>query len=88
MTLSGRSAEEHPDVDALQAVRYGIVTHSVRANGVGGLAWVSAGPGRPDLGQVDPESGTYRTAVAEMTETERREAGLRRNGRSRRGATT
>jgi len=88
MTLTGHAAEQHPDINALAAVRYGIVTHAVRINGIGGRAWVTAGPGRPDLGHADPETGSYRTAVADMTETERREAGLRRNGRPRRKATT
>jgi len=88
MTLSGRAAEERPEVNALGAVRYGIVTHAVRINGVGGRAWVTAGPGRPDLGHADPETGTYQTTVAAMTEAERREAGLRRNGRPRRETTT
>lgn len=88
MTLTGRAAEEHPDVDALTPVRYGIVTHSVRANGVGGWAWVSAGPGRPELGDVDSGTGAYRTTAASMTEAERRQAGLRRNGSPRREATS
>lgn len=87
MTLSGRAATEHPDLNDLAPVRYGLVTHAVRANGVGGRAWVSAGPGRPELGDTDPETGAYRTVAAAMTEAERREAGLRRNGRPRRKAT-
>lgn len=88
MTLTGRAATERPDIDALAAVRYGIVTHAVRVSGVGTRAWVSAGPGRPDVGNVDSETGTYRASAADMTEAERRQAGLRRNGRLRRGATT
>lgn len=84
MTLTGRAAERRPDIDALTAVRYGIVTHAVRVNGIGGRAWITAGPGRPDLGAADPETGAYRTAVGAMTEAERRQAGLRRNGRPRR----
>lgn len=88
MTLTGRAAEERPEANALKSVRYGIVTHAVRVNGVGGRAWITAGPGRPELGNADPETGAYRTAVGAMTETERRQAGLRRNGQSRRKATT
>jgi hypothetical protein len=88
MTLTGRAAEEHPEVNALAAVRYGIVTHAVRVNGIGERAWVHVGPGRPELGHADPESGTYRTVAGAMTEDERRQAGLRRNGRPRRGATS
>lgn len=88
MTLTGRAAQQHPDIDALAAVRYGIVTHAVRIDGIGGRAWVTAGPGRPDLGTADPESGAYRTVAGAMTEAERRQAGLRRNGRPRRETTT
>jgi hypothetical protein len=88
VTVSGRAAAEHPELNDLAPIRYGIVTHAVRTTGVGGRAWVSAGPGRPDLGDVDPEAGTYRTVVGGMTEDERREAGLRRNGTLRRKATT
>lgn len=87
MTLTGRAAEQHPDIDALTPVRYGLVTHAVRINGVGGRAWVTAGPGRPDIGHADPETGAYQATVAAMTETERRQAGLRRNGLPRRRAT-
>lgn len=83
MTLTGRAAEERPDVNDLKSVRYGIVTHAVRVNGIGGRAWITAGPGRPDLGHADSETGAYRAAVGEMTEAERRSAGLRRNGRPR-----
>lgn len=88
MTLTGQAAGQHPEVNALTAVRYGIVTHAVRINGVGGRAWVTAGPGRPDIGHADPETGAYRAEVAAMTEAERRAAGLRRNGLPRRKATT
>lgn len=86
MTLSGRAAEARPDIDALAAVHYGIVTHAVRINGVGGRAWVTAGPGRPEVGIADPETGVYLATAAGMTEAERRRAGLRRNGRPRRVA--
>ena len=88
MTLTGRAAEQRPDIDALAAVRYGIVTHAVRVNGIGGRAWITAGPGQPGLGAADPETGTYRTAVGAMTEAERRKAGLRRNGQPKRTAIT
>lgn len=87
MTLTGRAAEQRPDIDNLTPVRYGIVTHAVRVNGVGGRAWVTAGPGRPDIGHADPETGAYRAQAAAMTEAERRQAGLRRNGLPRRKAT-
>lgn len=84
MTLTGRSAEEHPEVNALAAIRYGIVTHAVRAVGKVESARITAGPGQPALGHADPETGIYRTVAAGMSEAERREAGLRRNGRPRR----
>ncbi len=74
MTLSGRAAAERPDLNNLAPIKYGIVTHAVRTSGTGGRAWVTAGPGRPDLGG--------------MTEAERRQAGLRRNGQPRRKAAT
>jgi len=84
MTLSGRAAEEHPEVNALTAVRYGLVTHAARINGAGGRAWVTAGPGCPDFGDVDPGTGAYQAVAPGMTEAERRAAGLRRNGSPRR----
>lgn len=87
MTLTGRAAEQRPEINGLAAVRYGIVTHAVRINGIGGRAWITAGPGRPDLGHADSETGTYRTVAGAMAEAERRQAGLRRNGRSKRTAT-
>lgn len=87
MTLTGRSAEQHPDIDVLTPVRYGLVTHAARINGAGGRAWVTAGPGRPGFGHVDPGTGAYQAAATAMTEAERRAAGLRRNGLPRRKAT-
>lgn len=87
MTLTGRAAEERPDINALAPIRYGIVTHAVRINGIGGRAWVTAGPGRPEVGIADPETGVYVATAAGMTEAERRRAGLRRNGLPRRKAT-
>lgn len=86
MTLTGRAAEAHPDIDTLKAVRYGLVTHAARINGAGGRAWVTAGPGRPEFGDVDPGTGAYQAVATAMTETERRAAGLRRNGLPRRKA--
>lgn len=83
MSLSGRIAAERPDIDQLKPVPLGIVTHKVRQADKGGT-WqrLTAGPGGR-LGRVDSTTGTYRTAVGMMTEAERREAGLRRNGRRR-----
>ncbi len=88
MTLSGQAAEQHPGIDTLTAVRYGIVTHHIRQVG-DTVTWerLTAGPGG-GLGRVDPETGTYRTATAAMTEAERRKAGLRRNGLPRRRVIT
>jgi hypothetical protein len=86
MTLTGQAAEQHPDIDALTPVRYGLVTHAARINGAGGRAWVTAGPGRPGFGHVDPATGAYQSAATAMTEGERRAAGLRRNGLPRRKA--
>lgn len=88
MTLTGRAAEERPEINGLKAIRYGIVTHSVRINGTGGRAWITAGPGRPDLGAADSETGAYRTTAGGLTEDERRQSGLRRNGQPRRKATS
>ena len=51
MTLTGRAAEEHPEINDLKSVRYGLVTHAARINGAGGRAWVTAGPGRTGFGR-------------------------------------
>jgi hypothetical protein len=83
MTLSGRAAEQRPDIDLLAAVPLGIVTHVVRHVGPGGMKRLSAGPGAL-IGHVVTETGAYRAAVGQMTDQERREAGLRRNGQPRR----
>jgi len=83
MTLTGRAAEEHPEINDLKSVRYGLVTHAARINGAGGRAWVTAGPGRPDFGDVDSGTGAYQAVATGMTEAERRAAGLRRNGSPR-----
>lgn len=83
MTLSGRSADDHPETDQLTVVPLGIVTHQIRQIGdtiVGRR--LTAGPGGT-LGRVEPGTGTYRSTAAGMTEAERRQAGLRRNGRRR-----
>lgn len=87
MTLSGRAAEEPPDIDALAAVRYGIVTHQIRQIGdtVFGRR-LTAGPGNA-VGHVEADTGTYRSTAASMSEADRREAELRRNGLPRRKAT-
>lgn len=83
MALSGRAAAEHPDTDRLKPVVYGIVTHAVRQAGKPGTARrISAGPG-VRIGHIDPGTGAYQAAANAMTEDERREAGLRRNGRRR-----
>lgn len=86
MTLSGRAAQQRSDIDVLTAVRYGIVTHAARINGANGWTRVTAGPGRPEFGHVDSGTGAYQSAATAMTEAERRAAGLRRNGLSRRKA--
>lgn len=84
MTLSGRIAAARADVDTLTAVPLGIVSHVVReADKRGGYSRLSAGP-HAAFGQVDTETGAYRTAAGAMTEAERRAAGMRRNGKPRR----
>jgi hypothetical protein len=83
MTLSGRIAAGRPELDRLKPIPLGIVTHQVRQ--IGSTVFgrrLTAGPGGT-LGHVEPDTGTYRSTAAAMTETERREAGLRRNGRRR-----
>lgn len=83
MTLTGRAADERPEINSLTAVRFGIVTHQVRQIGdtVFGQR-LTAGPGGT-LGHVETGTGTYRSAAAAMTKAERREVGLRRNGQCR-----
>ena len=84
MTPSRRAAAERPDLDGLKAVPLGIVTHQYRQVGeFGGWRRLSAGPAM-SVGHLDSEGGTYRAAAAEMTEAERRAAGIRRNGQPRR----
>jgi len=83
MTLSGRIVDDHPELDRLKPIPLGIVTHQVRQIGdtVFGRR-LTAGPGGT-LGRVEAGTGTYRSTAAAMTEAERREAGLRRNGQRR-----
>lgn len=83
MTLSGHIATDHPEVDRLAVVPLGIVTHQIRqiGNTVVGRR-LTAGPGGT-LGHVEPGTGAYRSTAAGMTEAERRQAGLRRNGQRR-----
>lgn len=84
MTLSGRAALERPDIDKLEATPVATVVHQQRQIGkAGGWRRMSAAVGRTP-GYVDPETGVYESPTRRMTEGERREAGLRRNGRSRR----
>lgn len=65
MTLSGRIAEERPDVDRLKSIPLGIVTHKIRQVGHAST-WqrLTAGPGGR-LGRVDPTTGSYHTAVGQ-----------------------
>lgn len=80
MTLTGRAAEQHPDVDTLAPVTIAIATHNVAPDGRH-----SAGADRADvLGRVDPGTGAYHSAANTITEDDRRQIGLRRNGRPRR----
>ncbi len=86
--LSGNAANDRPDIDELHPVPLGIVTHASRKTiGRAGTARISAGPIAP-IGVCDPETGMYQAAANQLTEDERRAAGLRRNGRPRRNQTT
>jgi hypothetical protein len=83
MTLSGAAAQARPGIDTLAAVPLGIVTHIEReVDNRGTKRRLSVGNGT-EHGRIEPATGAYRTAAAQMTEAERREAGLRRNGRPR-----
>lgn len=85
MTLTGRAAQQHPDVDNLKAITIAVATHSVTPDSFGDLHRETAGAERADvLGAVDPETGTYRSVSNAVTENDRRALGLRRNGRPRR----
>lgn len=84
MTLTGRIAQQHPDVDKLAPTTQPLVIHYVRQVGNAGR-WgrLSTNPG-PRLGSVNAETGAYASDARHMTENERRKTGLRRNGRLRR----
>lgn len=84
MTLTGRAAQQHPDVNALAPAPIAVATHSVEADSFGDQHRESVGADRADvLGIVDPETGTYRSVSNAVSETDRRSLGLRRNGRPR-----
>lgn len=84
MTLTGRAAQQRPDIDKLAPNVQPLVVHYVRRIGKA-TQWgrLSANPA-PRHGQVNTETGTYTSDTRRMTEDERRTAGLRRNGRLRR----
>lgn len=83
MTLTGRTAQQHPDVDKLAPTTQPLVIHYVRqVDKTGRWGRLSTNPVQR-LGSVDPETGTYTSDTRRMTESERRAAGLRRNGRPR-----
>lgn len=85
MTLTGRAAQQHPDIDTLGPVTIAVATHNVAPNSHGDQQRQSTGAARADvIGVVDPETGTYRSASNTVSETDRRALGLRRNGRPRR----
>ena len=85
VTLTGRAAQQHPDIDALTPASIAVATHSVTPDTFGDQHRESVGAERADvLGIVDPETGTYRSVSNAVSETDRRSLGLRRNGRPRR----
>lgn len=85
MTLSGRAAQQRPDVDSLRPITIQVATHSISPDRYGDQQRESTGAERADvLGAVDPGTGAYRNTANTVTETERRALGLRRNGRPRR----
>jgi hypothetical protein len=85
MTLTGRAAQQHPDVDTLAPVTIAVATHSITPDSYGDQQRQSTGAGRADvLGLVDPETGAYRSAANTISEADRRALKLRRNGRPRR----
>lgn len=89
MTLTGRAAQQNPDVDLLGPVTIAVASHSVASDNYGDQQRQSTGAERADvLGLVDPESGTYRSVSNAVTEKDRRSLGLRRNGRPRKQPAT
>lgn len=78
--LTGRAAQQHPDIDALAPVTIQVAAHANTPDGRH-----STGADRADvLGLVDSETGAYRSAANTIDEADRRRVGLRRNGRPRR----
>lgn len=85
MTLTGRAAQQHPDVDALKPATIQVATHTVSPDRYGDQRRETTGATRADvLGTVDPETGVYRSVANTISEEQRRALGLRRNGRPRR----
>lgn len=85
MTLTGRAAQQHPDVDTLKPVTIQVATHTVSPDRYGDQRRETTGAERADvLGTVDSGTGSYRSVANTVTETERRALKLRRNGRPRR----
>lgn len=85
MTLTGRAAQQHPDIDVLTSVAISIATHAIVPDRRGDQHRESTGAVRADvIGVVDPETGAYRSASNAVSEADRRKLGLRRNGRPRR----
>lgn len=84
MTLTGRAAQQRPDINTLAPVAIAIASHAVATDRFGETRRESAGAARADvIGVVDTETGTYRSASNAVSETDRRSLGLRRNGRPR-----
>lgn len=83
MTLSGTIATERPDVDQLHATMTLLVVHAIReADRAGTVRRHSTAP-RGSSGRVDRATGAYLATANRLTETDRREAGIRRNGQPR-----
>lgn len=81
--LSGRAAQQRPEVDALHVAEIPIGGHRRIQVGKTAQTWrLTMGNRGP--GVVDHDSGVYRADVNRMTEAQRRAAGIRRNGQPRR----
>jgi hypothetical protein len=84
--LSGAIAALRPDVDQLARLLRPVVVHERREVGSRGEV-VKYSQAAPNVaGTVNRTTGAYAAAVNRMSETERRTAGIRRNGRPRRRA--
>lgn len=86
MTLSGAIAERRPDIDKLHARMTLLVVHAIREADKTGQVYRHSAAGHGSSGRVDRTTGMYRTLANQLTETDRRAVGLRRNGQPRQRA--